>query len=142
MNDDQQQAGEIISKMYDNDPFSQWMGMRRLEEGPGFSVLQMTVRNEMLNGFEIAHGGITYALADSAFAFASNSRGFHAVSIETSISHVKAVYVKDVLTARAREVFFSRKIAIYEVVVKNQNDEKVALFKGTVYRKSTEWQTD
>lgn len=121
-------------KMYPNDAFSQWMGMEIISATEGKATVKMTVRTEMLNGFKIAHGGITYALADSAFAFASNSYGEQAVSIETSISHTKAVYENDVLTAKAEMVNRSRKIGQYDVRVTNQNDEIVALFKGTVYQ--------
>ena len=132
-------ASLIISRMYDNDPFSQWMGMERVEEGEGFCTLRMTVRREMTNGFGLAHGGITYSLADSALAFASNSRGQHALSIETSISHLAPVSAGDVLTARAREQHLSPRLAHYEVNITNQNGALVALFKGTVYRKREEW---
>ena len=130
----------ITQKMYTQDAFSQWLGIEILEEGLGRSVLRMQVRKEMLNGFFIAHGGITYSFADSAFAFASNSQGRHAVSIETSISHTKAVKEGDVLTAVAKEESLSNKLGIYTVEVTNQRGEKVALFKGTVYRTSREWE--
>ena len=59
---------KIVDKMYENDAFSKWLGIKRIEDGAGKSVLQMTVRKEMLNGFDIVHGGITYSLADSALA--------------------------------------------------------------------------
>ena len=75
--------------MMEKDYFSQWLGIERLEEKEGFCKLKMTLRKEMCNGLEIAHGGIAFSLADSALAFASNSQGRHAMSIETSISHVK-----------------------------------------------------
>jgi len=130
----------VVDKMYNNDSFSQWLGIKRLEIGSGKSVLQMKVRKEMLNGFEIAHGGITYCLADSALAFASNSHGKKAVSIETSISHILAVKEGDVLTATAVEKNKSNKIAVYEVEIKNQNTILVAHFKGTVYRTSKDWE--
>lgn len=68
-------ATKVVDAMYENDAFSQWLGIKRLEDGPGRSVLRMTVRPEMCNGFGVAHGGITFSLADSAFAFASNSHG-------------------------------------------------------------------
>ncbi len=126
--------------MYNNDPFSQWLGIRRIDEGPGRSVLQMTVRNEMLNGFGIAHGGISFSLADSALAFASNAHGQKALSIETSISHTVPVKNGDVLTAIAEEKTKTNKIGIYEVTVKNQRDEIVALFKGIVYRTGKHWE--
>ena len=67
--------------------FSQWMGIKIIEAGPGRCTLKVEIRNDMLNGFMICHGGITYSIADSALAFASNSHGFHAVSVETSIFH-------------------------------------------------------
>lgn len=132
-------ATRVVDRMYNNDPFSQWLGIERVEDGAGKSVLRMTVRREMLNGFDIAHGGITYSLADSALAFASNSHGRMAVSVETSISHTEQVKEGDVLTAVAEEVDFRNKIAIYNIRVTNQNNVSVALFKGTVYRTSREW---
>ena len=129
----------VVDRMYNNDPFSQWLGIERLEDAPGRSVLKMTVRKEMLNGFDIAHGGITYSLADSALAFASNSHGKRAVSVETSISHIESVVEGDVLTAVAEEVDLRNKIGIYNITVTNQDDVTVALFKGTVYRTSKDW---
>lgn len=133
-------ATRVVDAMYNNDPFSQWLGIRRIDEGPGRSVLQMTVRNEMLNGFGIAHGGISFSLADSALAFASNAHGQKALSIETSISHTVPVKNGDVLTAIAEEKTKTNKIGIYEVTVKNQRDEIVALFKGIVYRTGKHWE--
>ena len=130
----------VVDAMFNNDAFSQWLGIERIEEGPGRSVLRMTVRAEMLNGFGIAHGGISFSLADSALAFACNSHGQKAVSIETSISHTKQVKEGDVLTAIAEEKTRTNKIGIYEVSIKNQKEELVALFKGIVYRTSKEWE--
>ena len=125
--------------MYSNDAFSQWLGIERVEESSGRSVLRMTVRREMLNGFGIAHGGITYSLADSALAFASNSHGRKAVSVETSISHIQPLKEGDIITATAKEISKSNKIAIYEVSIKRDDGELAAMFKGTVYRTSKEW---
>ncbi len=130
---------EIIDTMFNNDPFSQWLGIERMKEGPGFCVLRMEVREEMLNGFAIAHGGICYALADSALAFASNAHGRKSVSVETSISHVQPVRAGDVLTTEVEEVSLNHKIGIYNIRVVNQHDVDVALFKGSVYRKSESW---
>lgn len=126
--------------MMEHDAFSQWLGIERLEESSGRSVLRMTVRKEMLNGFHIAHGGICYSLADSALAFASNSHGRKAVSIETSISHTESVHEGDVLTASAVEEHAGKKIAFYHVRVTNQHNRLVALFKGTVYRTEKDWE--
>lgn len=130
---------KIVSKMYDNDWFSQWLGIERLEVKQGRCVLRMTIRKEMLNGFAIAHGGITYSLADSALAFASNSHGRMSVSVETSISHTESLKEGDVITATAEEMSLSNKVGVYHITVSNQNNKVVALFKGTVYRTSKEW---
>ena len=125
--------------MLEKDYFSQWLGIEVIETSEGKSILKIQVRKDMLNGFGIAHGGITYSLADSALAFASNSHGKKAVSIETSISHIKTVNENDVLIAKANLKSISNKIGVYEVEIKNQKDILVALFKGTVYRTGEDW---
>jgi acyl-CoA thioesterase len=127
--------------MYTNDRFSHWLGIEILEVKHGYCKTKMVVKEDMTNGIKIAHGGITYSLADSTFAFASNSEGQIAVSIETSISHTKSVHVDDVLIAEAKVLNSSNKLAIYEVTIANQNKEVVALFKGTVYKKSKLWES-
>ncbi len=133
-------ASGIIDKMFLNDPFSQWLGIERIEEEPGSVVLQLIVKEEMLNGFGIAHGGITYSLADSALAFSANGHGIQSVSIETSISHTKAVKLGDVLRTKVTEESLTKKIGIYSISILNQENEKVALFKGTVFRTGKEWE--
>ena len=139
MEKEQTLAERIVDTMYSQDWFSQWLGIERMVVEPGRCVLKMTVRKEMLNGFAIAHGGICYSLADSALAFASNSHGRKAVSVETSISHIVSCKEGDIITAVANEVTLSNKIGIYNVEIINQENQKVALFKGTVYRTSKEW---
>lgn len=135
----QKSPTEVIQTMYERDWFSQWLGIEVIESSEGKSVLKMTVRNEMLNGFGIAHGGISYSFADSALAFASNSHGKKAVSIETSISHIKTIKENDILTAHAELKSISNKLGIYEVEIVNQDKVLVALFKGTVYRTGEDW---
>ncbi|MFT4524595.1 MAG: acyl-CoA thioesterase [Bacteroidia bacterium] len=142
MSDSKPLYTRVVDKMYNNDPFSQWLGIERVEDGAGVSIVRLTVRKEMLNGFDVAHGGITYSLADSALAFAANGHGIQSMSIETSISHTKKVVKGDVLTAKAIEKNLTSKIGVYEVIVENQNKETVALFKGTVYRTGKEWEVD
>jgi len=127
--------------MMNKDLFSQWLGIERLEEREGYCRLRMTLRPEMCNGFKIAHGGISYSLADSALAFASNSLGKHAVSIETSISHIKPLLAGDSIIATAEQKSAGNRISIFDVRVEKENGELVALFKGTVFRKDTEWET-
>lgn len=130
---------KIVDKMYRSDWFSQWLGIEIVKIEQGRCELQMTIRKEMLNGFGIAHGGITYSLADSALAFASNSHGRMSVSVETSISHTVSLKEGDVITTTVAEMSLSNKIGIYNVTIKNQKNEIVALFKGTVYRTSKDW---
>lgn len=129
----------IKNKMYANDAFSKWLGIEIIKVSEGSCELKMRVRKEMLNGFAIAHGGITYSLADSALAFASNSHGKKAVSVETSISHTQSVSEGDTLTAIAEEQHRSDKIAVYQVTVSNQENKVVAIFKGVVYRTQKDW---
>ena len=132
---------KIVEHMYTGDAFSQWLGIRRLDEGEGFCSLEMEVRPDMLNGFGIAHGAITYALADSALAFASNSHGRKSVSIETSINHLKPVNTGDILKAEAKETSVSNKLGIYHVRIL-RGEELVAHFKGVVYRKEENWEIE
>jgi acyl-CoA thioesterase len=136
----QEKAKWIVEKMMSKDAFSQWLGVRILEVGVGYSTISAEIRPDMVNGFGICHGGISFSLADSAFAFASNSHGVHAVSIETSISHIKAVKVGDILTMTAVEKHLGKSTAIYHVEVINQNQDTVALFKGTVFRTGKVWE--
>ena len=132
----------VLARMLDHDPFSQWLGIDPVEVGSGRCVLRMTVRREMCNGFAIAHGGITYSIADSCLAFALNSHGIQAMSIETSISHTRPVKEGDVLTAVAEEKSLRRSIGVYHITVTDQHGEQVALFKGTVFRTGKPWFPD
>ena len=120
------QAKEIVGHMMKNDAFSQWLGIAVISNAPGEAVLKMTVRDEMTNGFHIAHGGISYALADSALAFAS-------------IHHLQAVRAGDELTAAATLLSETHKTGLYQIDITNSTGERVAWFKGTVYRTSKEW---
>lgn len=132
-------AERVVARMFDNDPFSRWLGIETLTIAPGRCDLRLMVRPEMLNGFAIAHGGIAYSLADSCLAFASNGHGIQCVSVETSISHTKPVKEGDVLTATSEEKSLSRSIGVYHVTITNQEGTTVALFKGTVFRTGKPW---
>ena len=140
--DPKELAVKVVARMYDNDPFSIWLGIDRVEVLPGRCVLRMKVRQEMLNGFSIAHGGVAYSLADSALAFASNSHGIQAVSVETSISHTRPVKEGDVLTATASEIQRTERFGRYDVRVTNGESKDVALFRGTVFRTGKPWFPD
>ncbi len=129
---------QIVVKMMENDAFSRWLGISVDHISEGQCTLSMTVRAEMLNGFGIAHGGITYSLADSALAFASNSHGRQSVSIDTTINHIETLAEGDVITATAMENSLKNKFGFYTIEIKKQ-DKIVALFKGTVFRSDRQW---
>ena len=131
---------KIVSIMFENDLFSKWLGISILHVSKGKCILEMTVKKEMLNGFSIAHGGITYSLADSCLAFAANSHGIKCVSKETSINHLKKVNVNDTLMAKSIEKMITKKSAVYEILVTNQLNDVVAKFSGTVHRTNNVWE--
>lgn len=127
-------AKKVVDHMMDKDAFSQWLGIEVIEIKEGYSKLQLTVRQEMVNGFGIAHGGIAFSLADSALAFACNNRNNLSVALDVAITFTKAVNVNDVLTAEATEVHNGKSTGVYLITVNNQKNEQVALFKGTCFR--------
>ena len=130
---------KVVDKMINEDAFSQWLGIKILEISEGFCKLQLQVRDEMTNGFSIAHGGISYSLADSCLAFASNSYGIQSFSLETSISHTKKVESGDILIATSKEINKTNRTALYYITITNQNKEEIAHFKGIVYRTEKKW---
>jgi len=130
----------IVQYLYNNDAYSQWLGIEIVEVKNGYCKLKMNVRKEMLNGFLIAHGGISFSLADTALAFASNTHGKKCISMETSISHIECVQDGDCLTAVSKELSKTEKTALYLITILNQNNQEVAYFKGTVYRTSKDWE--
>jgi acyl-CoA thioesterase len=127
-------AIDVVNHMMENDFFSQWMGIEVLETREGYSRIKMTVRQEMVNGFGIVHGGIPFSLADSAFAFACNNRNILSVALDTSINFVKAVHVGDILTAEATELHNGRSTGLYNIMINNQDNALVAQFKGLCFR--------
>jgi acyl-CoA thioesterase len=134
LNEQDQLASKVVDKMMDHDAFSQWMDVKVLDIKEGYSKIQMTIRNEMVNGFGIVHGGLPFSLADSAFAFACNNRNNSSVALDVTITFTKAVNVGDTLTAEAKEVHNGRSTGVYLITVANQKNEQVALFKGTCFR--------
>ena len=128
----------IPHKMLSQDSYSQWLGIEILECEIGRCKVALTVRKEMLNSMNKAHGGITYSLADTAFGFAANTHGKFAVSIETSINHIEAVNEGDYLIAESVIEKVNNKLGFNIIEVK-RGEELVALFKGVVYRTDKDW---
>lgn len=131
---------DIVLHMLENDSFSKWMGVELVSIEPGHCQLRCEVKEEMLNGHRIAHGGITYSLSDSALAFAANTYGKKCVSIETSISHLLTVQENDILHVKCEEVYRGKTVGIYSVSIFNQNQKLVSAFKGTVHISEKEWE--
>jgi acyl-CoA thioesterase len=132
-------ARRVSDKMISGDAFSGWLGIKILKITEGCCKLEMTVRDEMTNGFNIAHGGVSYSLADSALAFAANSDGIQSLSIETSISYIKKVMSGDTLIAKTQEISKNDKNAVYSISITNQDNIEIAHFQGKVYRTKKEW---
>jgi acyl-CoA thioesterase len=132
-------ASEAIPyKMLSQDAFSQSLGIEILECEIGRCKLGMTIRRDMLNSMNKAHGGISYSFADTAFGFTANTHGKYAVSIETSINHISALNEGDYITAEATLDEQRLKLGFNIVEVK-RGEELVALFKGVVYRTNKDW---
>jgi acyl-CoA thioesterase len=127
-------AERAAAALYERDRASQMLGMRLEEAQPGRARVAMRVRAEMLNGHGVCHGGLVFALADSAFAFACNGGNESTVAAAASIDFLTAAREGDELSAEAHEVWRTRRNGIYEITVTNQRGERVALFRGRSYR--------
>jgi acyl-CoA thioesterase len=127
-------AKKVVDEMMEKDLFSNWLGIELLEISEGYSKIKMSIRNEMVNGFGIVHGGVTFSLADSAFAFACNNRNNLSVALDTSINFIKPVHVGDILIAEAKEIHNGKSTGLYQISITNQHNHVVAFFKGTCFR--------
>ena len=132
----------VVDRMMGNDFFSQWLGIEVEDIKEGYCKLKLKVNKEMFNGFGIAHGGICFSLADSALAFASNSRNKKSLVLDASITFMRPLQLDDTITAEAEEVNITRSTGLYQIRITNQNDELVGQFKGIVFRKNELWFDD
>ena len=130
MSDPQSVAEGSARAMYAQDHASQALGMRILEVRPGYARLSMTVREDMVNGHKLCHGGLIFTLADSAFAFACNTYNSVTVASAANVEFLLPARLGDELTATAEERSRSKRTGVYDVVVCNEQDESVALFRG------------
>lgn len=120
--------------MLERDAFTRWLGAELVEASPGRCTLEMKVREDMINGFGVSHGGIVFSLADSAMAFACNGGPDVTVALDNAIAYSAAVRSGDELIAVAQEETATNRHAFYRVTVRRRDDVLVALFRGTVYR--------
>jgi acyl-CoA thioesterase len=127
-------AERAAAALFGRDRASQMLGMRLDAAWPGGARVVMRVRTDMVNGHGVCHGGLVFALADSAFAFACNSGNESTLAAAAAIDFLIAVREGDELTAEARELWRTRRNGIYEITVSNQRGARVALFRGRSYR--------
>ncbi len=132
--DPQALAERVRDGMFANDRASKGMGMDIVAVGPGYARITMAVRDDMLNGFGICHGGFITTLADSAFAFSCNSYNEQTVASGVSVDFMAPGRPGDLLTAEAKEVFVAGRTGVYDIVVTNQKDELIAVMRGKSYR--------
>lgn len=125
-----QRAEKSAQAMWSNDKAAKWHGMQLVGVDEGFATISLEVQSHHANGHGICHGGVTFTLADTAFAFACNSRNQATVAQHNSISYIGPAAVGDVLTATATQISLTGRSGVTDVVVENQNGETVALFRG------------
>lgn len=133
--DDPQALAELTARtMYDGDAASKALAAKVVSVAPGAASMSMTVRTDMLNGHKTCHGGFIFALADSTFAFACNSRNAATVASGCTIDFLAPAFQDDVLTATASEYSLAGRTGVYDVQVTNQDGKRIAIFRGRSYR--------
>lgn len=138
MPDAKAKAEAVLHQMLAKDAFSRLLGLEVEAVDAGYCRLRFRVREDMINGFGILHGGVTYSAADSALAFACNSHGRLSVALSTSMDYLEPGQLGDMLTVEAKEESLRNKVSVYHIRVTNQEGVLVALFKGTAYRTGKE----
>ncbi len=129
---------KCVHTLYDNDNFSKWLGIEILAIEEGYVKLKMQIKAEMLNGFDIVHGGIFFSFADSALAFAANTRNRLSVALDAHIQFPASAREGDILFAEAEEMHVGNKTAMYSIRISKEDGTICAIFNGTVYRTSRE----
>jgi len=119
--------------MLAHDHFTRWLGLQIDAHGDGMCQLHFTVRQEMLNGFGTIHGGVLFAAADSAFAFACNSHGKLNVALDASINFVRPAKQGEILSVKAVKLHRGNKTGFYDVMITDSAGELIATFHGTAY---------
>jgi len=125
---------EVVEIMMEHDAYSKLLGLEIDEVRAGYCRLHYKVRADMMNGFDIIHGGVVFSASDSAFAFACNTHGRITVALDVSITFTRAAKTGETLTVEAKEIHLGYKTGVYDIRTTNEAGELVALFKGTAYR--------
>lgn len=135
MHQDAQKLAEACREvMYRDDHTARGLGIAIERVGPGYALARMQVRQDMVNSHNICHGGMTFALADTTFAYACNACNIITVASGCTIDYLAPAYLDDILTAEAVERSQSGRTGVFDVTVSRQNGEVVALFRGRSHR--------
>jgi len=132
--DPQALAEAVAAAMLERDAASRMLDMQIEAAGPGYARVAMPVRDDMVNGHQTCHGGLIFSLADSAFAFACNSDNINTVGAACTIDYLRPGFAGDRLVATAEKRFGAGRSGVYDVTVRNQNDEIIVLFRGKSHR--------
>lgn len=127
---------QIVQSLLQKDPFSQWMGIEVVDVKRGYCKLKCTISKQMLNGFDVVHGGIIFSLADTALAFSAATTGRVALALDNSISYTKKALLNDTLIATSEAINITYRTGLFIINITNQSSEIIAVMKGTVYRTS------
>lgn len=125
---------QTVTSLLQKDPFSQWMGIEIVAVKPGYCKLKCSISSQMLNGFEVVHGGIIFSLADTALAFSAATTGRVGLALDNSISYTKKAKLNDTLTATSEAISITHHTGLFKINITNQHSEIIAFMKGTVYR--------
>lgn len=125
---------ETAEYILNQDAFMQWKGIKLIDVKEKYCLIEMPIKKEMINGLKTVHGGVTFSLADSALALSANNTNDASVALNCVISFSKAGRIGDIFRAESRLITETRKTGIYDITVKNQKGELIAVFKGTVYK--------
>ena len=128
---------KIVQKMISNDSFSNWLDLEIEGVKKGYCKLKVTINKHMTNGFDLAHGGICYSIADSCFAFAANSTGKISLTKSASINYLKKIEINDIIMAECQQL--NENNNLFTVYLFNQRNEEIALFKGTAHFTNKDW---
>ncbi|MBT4934315.1 MAG: hotdog fold thioesterase [Rhodospirillaceae bacterium] len=131
---EEKQVRDKVMELAEGDKFAAALGIKCVDAGLGWAVVQMTVGETHLNFLGGCHGGALFALADQAFGLASNSHNTIAVGIDTHMAYLNGAVTGDTLTATAKEISCGNRTAVYRIEVVGQNEKQLAEFTGTVYR--------
>jgi acyl-CoA thioesterase len=136
---DLDKARRIVAHMMKHDEFSRWMGVEILDIGEGYCKITCNIKKEMLNGFGVTHGGIAFSLADSALAFSAATYGRISLAIDNSISFTQKTGEGNQLVAESKCLNLTYKTGLFEISVRDENENLVAVMKATVYRTGDEF---